>query len=253
MSNLAPHLSFSPSPTALQSKVILVTGAGDGIGKTAALTYASLGATVILLGRTVEKLEGVYDQIVAAGHPQPSIVPMDLAGATAQHYQGLADTINGEYGKLDGVLLNAGILGALCPFAEIKSKEYDNVMQVNVNSQFYLLQALLPLLKHNKTASVIFTSSGVGRVGRAFWGTYSISKFATEGMMQVLADEFKNSGLRFNCINPGATRTDMRAKAYPAEDALLLKTPEDIMATYTYLMADDSMGITGQSLDCQPK
>jgi len=253
MSDFLPHLEFETHEKSLADKVILVTGAGAGIGKVAAITYASAGATVILVGRTVSKIERVYDAIVEAGAPQPSIVPMDLAGATALHYKGLADTIMGEYGRLDGVLFNAGILGTLCPFAEIKESEFDEIMQVNVKSQFLMLQALIPALKKNETASVAFTSSGVGRKGRAFWGTYSLSKFATEGMMQVLADEHKNTALRFNCINPGATRTDMRAKAYPAENAKQLKTPEQIMPAYVYLMSDVSKGVTGQSLDCQPK
>jgi NAD(P)-dependent dehydrogenase (short-subunit alcohol dehydrogenase family) len=253
MSDLLPHLAFETHEKSLANKVILITGAGDGIGKTAAISYASAGATVILLGRTVSKLEGVYDTIVEAGGAQPSIVPMDLAGATALHYKGLADTILGEYGRLDGLLFNASILGTLCPFTEIKESEFDQVMQVNVKSQFLMLKALMPALKKNDTASVAFTSSGVGRKGRAFWGTYSLSKFATEGMMQVLADEHKNTALRFNCINPGATRTDMRAKAYPAEEANQLKTPEQIMPTYVYLMADVSRGVNGQTLDCQPK
>nr|WP_136252428.1 YciK family oxidoreductase [Ningiella ruwaisensis] len=253
MSELLPHLAFEAHEHSLLNKVILVTGAGDGIGKQAALSYAKCGATVILLGRTVSKLEAVYDEIMSNGGKQPSIVPLDLEGATLQHYQGMADTIAGEYGKLDGVLFNASLLGALCPFAEIKEKEFDQVMQVNVKSQFLMMQALLPLLKQNQTASVVFTSSSVGRKGRAFWGTYSMSKFATESMMQLLADEYKNKALRFNCINPGATRTDMRAKAYPGEDPKKLKTPAQIMPTYIYLMSDVSRGVNGQSLDCQPK
>jgi len=253
MSDLLPHLAFQTHEKSLADKIILVTGAGDGIGKAAAISYASAGATVILLGRTVSKLESVYDVIVSSGGNQPSIVPIDLSGATATHYQGLADTILGEYGGLDGILFNASVLGNLCPFTEIKESEFDQVMQVNVKSQYLMLQALMPALKKQSKASVIFTSSGVGRKGRAFWGTYSLSKFATEGMMQVLADEHKNTALRFNCINPGATQTDMRAKAYPAENASSLKTPEQIMPSYVYLMSDVSRGVNGQSIDCQPK
>jgi NAD(P)-dependent dehydrogenase (short-subunit alcohol dehydrogenase family) len=253
MSDALPHLAFEAHEQSLANKIILVTGAGDGIGKEAALTYAKCGATVILLGRTLSKIEATYDEIVAQGGAQPSIVPLDHEGATAAHYQGLVDTISGEYGRLDGVLFNASVLGALCPFTEIKEKEFDQVMQVNVKSQFLMIQALLPFMKQNDTASIIFTSSGVGRKGRAFWGTYSMSKFATESMMQVLADEHKNKAIRFNCINPGATRTDMRSKAYPGEDPMTLKTPRQIMPTYVYLMSDVSRGVNGQSLDCQPK
>lgn len=248
-----PHLDFQITERSLIDKVVLVTGAGSGIGKVAALTYARAGATVILLGRTVAKLEAVYDDIVAKGYPEPSIVPLDLLGAKASDYEGLASTIEDQYKRLDGVLLNASLLGNLCPFGQIKEKEFADVMQVNVNSQYLLVHALLPLIKQTKLSSVVFTTSSVGRKGRAFWGTYSISKFATEGMMQVLADEYKSSSVRFNCVNPGATRTDMRAKAYPAENPDSLKKPEDIMNTYVYLMSDISRGVSGQSLDCQIK
>lgn len=253
MSDPLPHLAFQAHEQSLANKIILITGAGDGIGKQAALSYAGSGATVILVGRTVAKLESTYDEIIAKGAPQPSIVPMDHQGATPKHYQGLAETIAGEYGKLDGILFNASVLGTLCPFTQIKEKEFDEVMQVNVKSQFLMVQALLPLMQQNDTASVVFTTSGVGHKGRAFWGTYSMSKFATEGMMQVLADEHKNKAIRFNCINPGATRTDMRSKAYPGEDPNTLKTPSQIMPTYVYLMADVSRGVNGQCLHCQPK
>lgn len=235
----------------LADKTILVTGAGDGIGKTAALAYAHAGATVILLGRTVEKLEATYDEIVEAGGPEPAIVPLDMKGATPTHYEQMAQTIKEQFGKLDGVLQNASILGNLSPFKQIKDSEFADVMQVNVSSQFYMTKALLPVLELAPSASVIFTSSTVGSQGRAFWGSYSISKFATEGMMQVLADEYSNSAIRFNCINPGGTRTSMRAKAFPGEDPGTLKTPEDIMPLYMYLMGNDSADVNGQTLKAQ--
>ncbi|MEM0912625.1 MAG: YciK family oxidoreductase [Pseudomonadota bacterium] len=248
-----PHLHFQRHERSLANKTILITGAGDGIGKQAALSYAQCGATVILLGKTVNKLERVYDEILAAGGVEPSIIPLDLKGATLSHYEGMAETILAEYAKLDGVLFNASVLGNLCPFGQITEKEYDEVMQVNLRSQFLMLKALLPILNKSSAASVVMTTSSVGRQGRAFWGTYAVSKFATEGMMQTLADEYKNSSIRFNCINPGGTRTSMRAKAFPAEDASKLKTAEQIMTTYIYLMADISRGVNGESLDCQPK
>jgi len=158
MSSTATHHSFDLSQASsdqiLKGKSILVTGAGDGIGRQAALTYASCGANVILLGRTVKKLEAVYDEITAQDGPQASIVPLDHEGATAQHYQGLADTIKGEYGKLDGLLSNASILGTLCPFTQIQEKEYDQVMQVNVKAQFMMIQALLPTLLQSEASSM---------------------------------------------------------------------------------------------------
>ena len=245
--------NFQPTKDELANKVILVTGAGDGIGKQAALCFAKHGATVILLGKTVSKLTAVYDEIVASGGAEPAIVPLDLKGATAKHYKDMAATIAAEFGQLDGVLHNAGILGVLSPFEHIDLASWQDIMQVNVTSAMLMTQALMPVLKQAPKASIVFTSSGVGKKGRAFWGPYAVSKFATEGLMQVIADEYANSSIRVNCINPGATRTAMRARAYPAEDSNALKTPADLMPTYMYLMSDASAGINGQSLDAQAK
>lgn len=238
---------------ALQDKVILVTGAGAGIGREAALYFARHGAQVILLGRTVSKLEAVYDEIEAAGGKQPAIVPLDMKGATKSHYQGLCATILDQFGRLDGLLNNASILGVLSPFEHIDHDSWHDIMQINVSAQFMLTQALMPALKAAPHASIVFTSSGVGRQGRAYWGPYAVSKFATEGLAQVMADEYENSTIRVNVINPGATKTNMRARAYPAENANNLKTPADIMPVYGYLMSDDSLQINGQSLDAQAR
>ncbi|MBO1255523.1 YciK family oxidoreductase [Alteromonas sp. 5E99-2] len=237
----------------LKNKIILITGAGGGIGKQAALTFSQYGATCILLGRTVNRLEQTYDEILAKGYNEPSILPLDMKGATPSHYKQMAQTITNEYGRLDGCLHNASQLGSLCQFKDIESQQWNDVLKVNVTATAQMTQALLSPLSLANSASIVFTSSSVGRKGRAFWGSYSVSKFATEGMMQVLADEYKSSSMRFNCINPGATRTEMRAKAYPAEDPLTLKTAEDIMPTYVYLMSDESKNENGQSFDCQPK
>jgi NAD(P)-dependent dehydrogenase (short-subunit alcohol dehydrogenase family) len=244
-------LNYIPKSNYLRGKVILVTGAGAGIGKEAALQYARYGASVILLGKTDKKLESVYDQILAEGGSEPAIVPLDLLGATPNHYSGLAGSIEDQFGQLDGLLHNAAILSQLRPFAQISVEDWQAVMQVNVNSQFYLTQALLPLLKKSQSASVIFTTSSVGLKGRAYWGPYAISKFATQGMMEVLADEYENSSMRFNCLNPGGTRTAMRASAFPAEDASLLKTPSDIMSYYLYLMDGELSTERGMTLHAQ--
>jgi|TARA_B110000902_G_scaffold229313_1_gene270015 NAD(P)-dependent dehydrogenase (short-subunit alcohol dehydrogenase family) len=244
--------NYTPKKLYLDKKTILVTGAGDGIGKQAALHYANHGATVILLGKTVVKLENVYDEIINNGGNEPAIVPLDLKGATAKHYRGMASTISDQFGCLDGLLHNASVLGHLGPFAQISEQDWQNVFQVNVTSQFLMTQALLPALKKAADSSVIFTTSSVGLKGRAYWGPYSISKFATQGMMQVLADEYDNSSIRFNCINPGATKTAMRAKAFPAETADNLKTPAQIMSLYLYLMDNKTSKETGQTFDAQP-
>ncbi len=233
----------------LENRVILVTGAGDGIGRTAAITYAQYGATVVLLGRTTEKLEQVYDEIESAGYPQPAIIPLNLEVAVPHDYDTVAEIITREFGRLDGLLHNAGLLGRLGPLHQYDPETWQQVMQVNVNAPFMLTRALLPLLRESSDASVVFTSSGVGNKGRAHWGAYSVSKFATEGLMQVLADEEDGlSRVRSNAINPGATQTTMRASAYPAENPDTLPTPEEIMPVYLYLMGQDSHPINGQVL-----
>ncbi|MCU8393933.1 YciK family oxidoreductase [Vibrio vulnificus] len=246
-------MDYSISTDALKDKVILVTGAGAGIGRQAALTYAKHGATVILLGRNVKNLESVYDEIEASGYPQAAIIPLDLKGATKQNYIDMAETIEGQFGRLDGLLHNAGVLGTLSPFDQISEEDFDDILQINVKSEFLMTQALLPLLRKAQAARIIFTSSTVGHSGRAFWGTYAISKFAVEGMMQILADEFSNSPIRVNAINPGATRTRMREKAYPGEDANTLKTPADLMPLYLHLMDPATTDVNGQCIDAQPK
>lgn len=236
----------------LRERIILITGASDGIGKALALHAASLGAQVILHGRNVSKLEKVYDDIEAIdGAPRPSIAVMDLASANSESYTTLAQSIGQEFGRLDGLVLNAGILGERYSIEQYDAVMWQRVMHVNVTSAFALTQVFLPLLLEADDPSVIFTSSGVGRTGKAFWGAYAVSKFATEGLSQVLADEHRHGKLRANCINPGPTRTDMRLAAYPGEDRDALKRPEEILAPYVYLLGPDSKAVTGQSFDAQ--
>ncbi len=244
--------NYSPADNLLQDRVILVTGAGDGIGKVAAKTYAAHGATVVLLGRTQEKLDAVYDEIESAGGPTPAIIVMDMLTAEMESYRSLAETISEHLGRLDGLLHNASILGERRPIESASPATWQDVMHVNVNAQMMLTQAVLPIMQDAASASIIFTSSGVGRKGRAYWGAYAVSKFATEGLMQTLADELENtSNIRVNSLNPGATRTAMRKAAYPGEDPNTLKTAEDIMPAYLYLMGDDSAGVNGAAIDAQ--
>jgi len=243
--------NYSTSNADLSNKIILITGAGAGIGRTAALTYARLGATVILLGKTVSKLEAVYDEIVKLGLPEPAIIPLDLKGASKQNYIDMSSTIVSQFGQLDGVLLNASVLGELTPFTHIHEQVFNEVMHVNVTAQYLLAQTLIPALLLAPNASLVFTSSSVGSAGRAYWGPYSVSKFATEGMMQVIADEYETSNLRTNAINPGATNTSMRSTAFPAEDKNDIANAEDIMPLYVYLMSDDSISVNGKTLKAQ--
>ena len=209
---------------------------------------------MILAGKTIEKLESVYDEIDQAGFPQPAIYPIHLGGAVMADYQQMHTTLEREFGQLDGLLHNAGILGDRKSVAQTDSEQWLEVMQINVNASFMMTQALLPLLEKSADASIVFTSSGVGRKGRAYWGPYAVSKFAVEGLMQTLADELANtSHIRVNSLNPGATNTGMRHTAYPAEDPSVNPLPEEIMPLYLYLMGPDSQEINGQALDAQPK
>ena len=243
---------YSYPDTILHDRVILITGASDGIGKALALEAARLGAQVILHGRNTAKLEKVYDQIVALdGAQRPSIAVLDLASANAENYTALAKSVEDEFGRLDGLVHNASMLGERFTIEQYDAVLWQKVMHVNVTSTFAVTQVFLPLLHKSPDASVIFTTSGVGNTGKAFWGAYSVSKFATEGMAQILADEHRESSMRVNYINPGATRTGMRLAAYPGEDRDLLKTPEEILATYIYLLGADSTGVNGERFDAQ--
>ena len=245
-------MHYQPQKNLLQNRIILVTGASDGIGREAALTYADYGASVILIGRNEEKLKGVAQEIDAAGGIPARWYTLDLLTCPPETCQELAHRISTHYPRLDGVLHNAGLLGEVRPMDEQDPEIWQQVMQVNINGTFFLTQALLPLLLKSDSGSLVFTSSSVGREGRANWGAYAVSKFATEGMMQVLAEEYQSRHLRVNCINPGGTRTKMRASAFPTEDPQKLKTPADIMPLYLWLMGDDSRRKTGMTFDAQP-
>lgn len=249
---MTDHQTYTYPQNVLRARVILITGASDGIGRALALHSAALGAQVILHGRNVQKLEKVYDQIEAlADAPRPSIAVVDLSSAGSNAYRSLADNLEQEYGRLDGLVHNAGILGDRFSIEQYDIAQWQRVMHVNVTAALALTQVCLPMLNAAQDPSIIFTSSGVGRTGRAYWGAYAVSKFATEGLSQVLADEQRHGKIRVNCINPGPTRTRMRLAAYPAEDRDALRGPEDVLGTYVYLLGPDSKGVTGQSLDAQ--
>lgn len=240
------------SPKALNGRTILVTGAGDGLGRAAAKDFALNGAQVILLGKTVKNLESSYDDIEANGGCQPAIYPMDLSGATPEHYQELANIIQKEFGQLDGILHCAAQLGPRTSIAQYDETAWEKTVKVNVTAPFMLTKACLPLLQESDDASVVFVSSSVGRQGKAYWGAYAASKFALEGLMQTLSAELKNtSHIRVNSFNPGPLRTKMRAEAYPAENPETLSQPEFIASVLTQLMSSAGKGITGQALDAQ--
>lgn len=251
MTQLDP-LNYQPSAGLLQDRIIVVTGAGSGIGRAIAQTFARHGATVVLLGRTLAKLESVYDSIEAAGGPKPAIFPINFEGASAQDYEQLRAALENEFGRVDGLMHNAGALGGRTPLGQYSYSDWQKVMHVNVNAPFLLTRALLPLLQKSADGRIVFTGSTVGRKGRAYWGAYAVSKGATETLMQVLADELEQTPIRVNSINPGATRTAMRSEAYPAEDPAVVTPPEAIMNPYLFLFGPDSKDWHGQQLDAQP-
>lgn len=246
------HKDYTYPANLLEGRIILITGASDGIGRSLAVHAAAHGARVILHGRNAAKLEKVYDEIEALeGAPRPSIAILDFAAAGSEAYTSLADSLAEEYGRLDGLVNNASILGERYSIEQYDVAMWQQVMHVNVTAAFAITQVCLPLLHQSDDASIIFTSSGVGRTGKPFWGAYAVSKFATEGLSQVLASEQAHGPIRVNCINPGPVRTEMRRAAYPAEDRDALKTADEILPTYMYLLGPDSHGVTGQSLDAQ--
>lgn len=236
----------------LKDRIILITGASDGIGRALAVRTAELGAQVILHGRNTARLEAVHDEIEGIkGAARPSIAVVDFATAGSEEFMTLGQSIEDSFGRLDGLVHNAGILGQRLSIEQYDPGEWQKVMHVNLTVPFVLTQLLMPMLRKSADPSVIFTSSGVGRVGKAFWGAYSVSKFGTEALSQILAAENEHTTLKSNCINPGPVRTKMRLEAYPAEDRDKLVTAEEILTTWVYLLGPDSKGITGESFDAQ--
>ncbi|RTZ76666.1 MAG: YciK family oxidoreductase [Gammaproteobacteria bacterium] len=242
---------YQPAEDLLAERVILVTGAGDGIGRAASIAFARHGATVVLLSKTLPHLESVYDEIEALGCPTPAIYPMHLEGATPHEFDELTLKLEETFGRLDGILHNAASIPYLSRIKDYDPEDWMKVMQVNLNAPFMLTQVLLPLLLKAEDASLVFTSDAVGRKGKAYWGAYAVSKFGLEGLMQVLADELDSSNIRVNSIDPGPTRTRMRKIIFPGEDPETIKPPEALMPLYLWLMGPDSKGTHGQALSYQ--
>lgn len=238
-------------PGSHAGRVILVTGAGEGIGQALALALARQGATVALLGRTQRKLERSYDRIVADGGPTPALLPFNLETAAAPEYDALHDALEREFGRLDGLAHVAGILGTLSPIEHYDVPTWCKVLHVNLTAPFILTRTLLPLLKRSADASIVFTSSNLAREGRAYWGAYCASKWGVEGLMQVLAQESEQSRIRVNSVNPGRVRTAMRRQAYPAEDPGRLPEPAAVVGPFVYLLGPASQGVNGMSFDCR--
>lgn len=238
---------WSPGPDHLAERILLITGAADGIGRALARGCAALGATVVLLDRNVRGLESLYDEIVAESSPEPAIYPMDLKGATPADYATLAATLDQEFGRLDGLVHNAATLGTLTPLSHYDDELWFEILQTNLNAPYLLTRICLDLLGRADDASVLFMADSVGRHGKAYWGAYGIAKAGIENMAQVLADELEdNTKIRVNTYDPGPVRTALRLIAYPAENRDALAMPADVIRPCLYLLGPDSRGITGQ-------
>ena len=222
------------------NRTILVTGAGHGIGRAVSQGLASSGATVIILDKDVAALESLYDAIVENGGPEPAIYPMDLLGATVEDYEQLGDTLTRNFDSLEGLLHNAAMLSLISRIDDYDPQTWIKVMQVNINAPFLLTQNCLPLLRKANNASLVFTSDAIGRQGRAYWGGYSVSKGATETLMEVLAHELDNSAIRVNSFDPGPTRTNLRHHAYPGEDPMDVKPADELVPVYLRLLDPSS-------------
>jgi NAD(P)-dependent dehydrogenase (short-subunit alcohol dehydrogenase family) len=243
---------FTPDATLLAGRILLVTGAGSGLGRALALESARSGATVILCGRNLRKLEGVYDDIRALGAPQPAIAILDLAAATAVEYDNLAATVGREFGRLDGLVHAAGLLGDRTPLEQYDVPTWCRVLHVNLTAPFILTQVLLPHLRKSADASVIFVSSGVVKNPRPYWGAYAVSKSGLESVRSLFAQELEGEpNIRINSVNPGRMRTAMRAAAYPAEDPNTVPAPAAVSGPFLYLLSGQSRGIDGQYLEAQ--
>ena len=250
--NKPPLDNYSAPDELLKERVILVTGAGGAIGGAAAIAYAKHGATVILLGRSEKTLNETYDTIVNAGYSKPMLCPLNLENATPGNYQALVESIEKEFGRLDGILHAAAMLGSLTPLEHYDLSLWSRVMQINLNAPFLLTRTCLNLLKAADNASVIFSAAGVGLKGEAYWGAYGIAHAAVENLAEIFADELEaNTAIRVNSLDPGLVRSRLRALAFPGEDPNTLPTAAQIMPAYLYLMGDESIGVTGERLLAQ--
>lgn len=226
----------------LSNKTILVTGAGNGIGRAVSIGLAQAGATVILLDKDVPAMERVYDAIMEAGGPEPAIYPMDLAGAAPDDYQQMADTISENFGTLEGLLHNASFLPFLSRIDDYELDIWHKIVQVNLNAGYLLSHFCLPLLRAADKASLVFATDAVAESPRAYWGAYAAAKAGLEGLMKVLADELEKSDIRVNAVDPGPTATALRKCVYPGEEASALKQPDALVPLYVDLM-DPQSGI----------
>ncbi|MEW6413992.1 MAG: SDR family NAD(P)-dependent oxidoreductase [Pseudomonadota bacterium] len=243
---------YIPRPDLLAGRVVLVTGASAGLGRAASLAYARHGATVALLARDEARLEAVYDEILAAGGPEPAMFPYDLAAADDRSLDTLAGTIAHHLKRLDGVLHSAHQFYSLTPLALQTLEQWQTLMRVNLIAPFALTRACLPLLQQSPDASVIFTGETHGHRPAAYWGGYAVAKSGLESLTRIWSDEIgAEANLRFNTLIPGPVATTLRARTHPGLDPASLPGPDALMPWYLYLMGEDSRALRGQVIECQ--
>ena len=232
----------------LEGKVVLVTGANRGFGLAMSMDLSKAGATVIMLGRDLGSLEHAYDAVINQGFQEPILYPLDIEGATPENYQTLQDDIFNQFGKLDGLIHNAAILGTMMPVDQYDIKLWYSTLQINLNGPFMMTQFLIPLLNKSDDARILFLSAEQGREAKAYWGAYGVSKFAVEGFAKTLSEELEKTNIRVNTLDPGAMRTEMRRAAYPAEDTTKNPSPESKSPAIVYLMLPVSSKYNGKKL-----
>jgi NAD(P)-dependent dehydrogenase (short-subunit alcohol dehydrogenase family) len=243
---------FAAEPGLLDGRVILITGAGSGLGRALSLACARAGASIILAGRNAAKLDKIYDEIEAMAAPRAAVVELDLAKATAVEYDALAASIEREFGQLDGLVHAAALLGDRTPMEQYDVPTWCRVLHVNLTAPFILTQVLLPALRKSADASVIFVSSGVAKKPRPFWGAYAVSKAGLESLRAMWAEELEGeTNIRVNSVNPGRLRTQMRAAAYPAEDPNTVPLPQSVCAVFLYLLSQHGRAVDGEFIEAQ--
>jgi len=226
------------TPKPLTDRIVLVTGAAEGIGRAVALAAAAQGATLVLSDHPDADVARVYDSIEAAGGAEPAILPLNLDTADEAACRAAADLVGDCFGRLDGLVHCAAFAPFLARVDDYEPSEWERVLRINLTSPFLLTQACMPLLRASRDAAVIFTSDRVGRTGLAYWGAFSAAKFGIEGLAQVLAEETRDtSPIRVACLDPGIVRTGLRARLYPGEDPFSLPAPETAAPAYLALLA----------------
>lgn len=245
---MTPEFEYTPAPDLLRDRVILITGASGGLGGALACACAALGATVVLTGRSVRKLEAVYDRIEAAGGPQPAILPMNLMTATWVEYEAFAGALDQNFGRLDGLVHAAAHFKGFSTLEDLEPREWLDSLQVNLTAPYTLTRLCLPLLRKSADASVVQIADEGGRRVRAFHGIYGIAKRGAETLGAAFALELRNEpGLRFNSYDPGPMRTEFRTRGYAGESAAATPPPETRLARLLWLLGPDSRGVSGQA------